>query len=112
MSEHITELTVRQLRVSTVEAVLLVELTLADVPDGAHVRGRIHGPRIPGEDTLEDSFDIRDVRREGDHITAKFIVTEPLGWTEQRPFGYEGRVELWRDDARLCERRFAVRFRT
>ena len=75
------------------------------------VRGRVVGPRCPGVTTLEVAYPLRPLPKpEGSatSITMRIVIPDPLGWQPERPYVYEGAVELWQDGQKVDERALRV----
>ena len=80
---------VKPVRISPTEAELRIDVTLDEVttPD---IRGRLHGPRCEGVQTIEIDYPIR---------AGRVWIAEPLFWTSERPYRYVGTLEVWHDGA-------------
>lgn len=83
------------------------EVWLTVVPEqpgpGLDVRGRLTGPHSAFASTVEIAYHLRplgpgvpDVRPAG-AIQRRVVIPEPSFWEPERPFLYEGPVELWQD---------------
>jgi hypothetical protein len=95
MANRIKSVTVQQERLSTLEAEMRIRVDVEASGHDAQVRGQLVGPKCPGVETVEVSYPLRPVQSGGPELLARVVVPEPNLWTEDRPFVYEGVVELW-----------------
>ena len=83
--------TVRVHRLDPTLAELRIEF--ADLPPDVEVRGRLMGPRCKGFSTVEVAYPIQMLA----HPVFCVLIPEPIYWSAERPFVYEGPVEFRRD---------------
>ena len=83
--------TVRIQRLDPALAELRIEF--AGLPPDVEVRGRLMGPRCKGISTVEVAYPMRVVA----HPVYCVLIPEPVCWSAERPFVYEGPVEFRRD---------------
>lgn len=113
MTQQSRSIRVSQVRLDTAEAELAVMVELNDPTEGIELRGAFHGPRCAGETTLESAYPItRPIAvSDAEMLRGRVLITEPMCWTVERPFVYEGTIELWKSDQRVESVPVTVRFR-
>ena len=100
MSNRIRNVQIAQRRWDAAEAELWVSVEPEVLTATTEVRGRLMGPRCPGVTTVEVAYPLRPLPRPQ---TGQAVVIDarrdprPVAWEPQRPFVYEGPVELWQD---------------
>jgi hypothetical protein len=67
-----------------------VHIEFADLPPDAKVVGRVMGPRCPGVNTIEIAHKLQPLA----HPVYRVLIPEPLRWSEEQPYVYEGPVEF------------------
>jgi hypothetical protein len=72
-----------------------VRIAFPAVPPELEVRGKLRGPRCPGFSTVEVAYPLRRLTGRGQLY--QLLIPEPSFWTPDRPFLYEGTVELWQE---------------
>jgi len=83
-----------KVHVRRLDAILAdLRIEFAGLPAGAEVRGRLMGPRCPGISTVEIAYHLRRV----EPAAYQVLIPEPTLWTPDRPYVYEGPVELLQD---------------
>jgi hypothetical protein len=99
MKPHIRKTSVSIRRLSPVEAEVWLSADVSDATATAEIRGRLVGPRCPGVTTIEVAYPLRPVTQPdaSASLGARVIIPEPSLWTRERPFVYEGALELWQD---------------
>ncbi len=105
MDNRIHKVEVRQRRWDPAEAELWVTVEPERVTPTTEVRGRLVGPRCPGITTIEVAYPLRPLPKppEGaSGLTVRVLLPDPAAWEPQRPYVYEGTVELW-EDGRKCD---------
>jgi hypothetical protein len=106
MSNRIRDVQVTQRRWDAAEAELWITVTPEQLTPTTELRGRLVGPRCPGVSTVEVAYPLRALPRSGDDpatLTARVIIPDPLAREPERPFYYEGPVELWQDGQKCDE---------
>jgi Glycosyl hydrolases family 2 len=86
--------TVRVHRLDSAVAELYV--TFADLSPDVEVHGRVMGPRCPGVQTVEVAYYLRPTGTLGDF---RLIIPDPVLWSSEQPYMYEGPVEYRRNGA-------------
>ena len=100
MSNRIRNVQITQRRWDAAEAELWVTVEPELLTPTSEVRGRLMGPRCPGITTVEVAYPLRPLPRPQPGqagLTMRVIIPDPVAWEPQRPFVYEGPVELWQD---------------
>lgn len=100
MSNRIREVQVKQKRWDVVEAELWITVVPEQMTPTTEVRGRLVGPRCPGTTTVEIAYPLQHLPSPAEANTgliARVVIPDPLTWEPQRPYVYEGPVELWQD---------------
>src|SRR5262245_65678426 len=111
MSNRIREVKLVQKRLSAAEAELWVVVEPERRTATTEVRGRVVGPRCPGVETIEVAYPLRPLAGgEGGPLTLRLVVPEPNLSTSERPYLYEGPVELWEEGERCDVRPVAAGF--
>jgi hypothetical protein len=82
--------TVRVRRIDPTLAEL--HIVFEGLPADVDVRGRLMGPRCPGASTIEVAYHLHRVAF-GDY---RVLIPEPVYWSPERPFVYEGPAEFSR----------------
>ncbi|HYT95227.1 MAG TPA: hypothetical protein VEL76_41300 [Gemmataceae bacterium] len=104
MAGAIGSVQIQQHRLSPMEADLRI-IVEVDEPTGAELRGRVHGPKCPGTETIQLAYPLRPVATsEGaadQFLAARVVIPEPNLWTQETPFVYEAVVELWRNGRQI-----------
>src|SRR5947199_5674337 len=108
MDNRITELSVRDGRLTPTEAEVYVSVFPAELASTTQVRGRLMGPSCPYAATVEIAYPLREFSREYastgiPKILTRALIPEPNWWHPDCPFQYRGPVELWQSDE-CCER--------
>jgi hypothetical protein len=103
MANRITDLTVRDGRLSPTEADVFVGVYPDELTSDTVIRGRLTGPSCPYAATVEIAYPLREFSREYastgvPHILARAVIPEPNWWDPKSPFLYRGFVELWQAD--------------
>jgi hypothetical protein len=82
-------------RLNPAEAELSFTLAVT-APEGATVelRGKVSGPTSPYAETIDVSYPLRPLPREGDLVRARVILPEPSLWTPAAPLLYHARVAV------------------
>jgi beta-galactosidase/beta-glucuronidase len=111
MSNRIRDVKLVQKRLSTAEAEVWVVVEPERRAAATEVRGRVVGPRCPGVETIEVAYPLRPLASGGDALTLRLVVPEPNLWTAERPYVYEGAVELWQAGERCDLRTISMGFR-
>ncbi len=97
MAGAIGSVQIQQHRLSPMEADLRIIV--------AELRGRVHGPKCPGTETIQLAYPLRPVATsEGaadQFLAARVVIPEPNLWTQETPFVYEAVVELWRNGRQI-----------
>ena len=70
-----------------------VHIEFANVPADVEVVGRVMGPRCPGMSTIEIAYPLHAIA----HPVYRVLIPEPLLWSKDQPYVYEGPVEFLRD---------------
>lgn len=97
-------------RLSPALAELRVTVEVENAPADADVRGKLHGPVCPGSETIQVAYPLRHIRAD-DRFTLRAMIPEPNLWSEDRPFEYQGIVELLSNGQRRDSHTFVVKFR-
>jgi hypothetical protein len=106
MSNRIRDVQVTQRRWDAAEAELWITVTPEQLTPTTDLRGRLVGPRCPGVSTVEVAYALRPLPHSGADptaLTARVIIPDPLVGEPNRPFYYEGPVELWQDGQKCDE---------
>src|ERR1019366_1992920 len=83
-----------QMRIHRLDPILAdLRLEFADLPPDVEVVGRLMGPRCPGVTTVEIAYPLRVLQGP----VYRVLIPEPVYWTADRPFIYEGPAEFRRD---------------
>jgi hypothetical protein len=109
MGNRITDLSVRDGRLTPTEADVYLSVYPAELNSTTQVHGRLAGPSCPYAATVEIAYPLREFCREYasmsiPHITVRAHIPEPNWWHPESPFLYRGPLELWQSD-QCCERR-------
>jgi hypothetical protein len=100
MSNRIQQVRVVHKRWDAAEAELWITVEPELQTPATEVRGRLLGPRCPGVSTVEIAYPLRPLPRSAETspgLTARVIIPDPVAWSREQPFVYEGPVELWQD---------------
>jgi hypothetical protein len=103
------EITQRRWDASVAELWVVVEPEM--LTPTTEVRGRLEGPRCPGVTTLEVAYSLRPLPKpavDATAITMRIVIPDPLAWQPDRPYVYEGAVELWQEGRKCDERPIRV----
>ncbi len=100
MSNRILRTTLQQKRLSIAEAELWIHVEVEQITAGIELRGRFTGPKCPGIETVQIAYPLRPLPRSDTGISARIIIPEPNLWTVEKPYIYEGTIELWQDGQR------------
>jgi|SRR5262245_8802031 len=111
MSNRIKRVDVQQDRISTLEAELTVRVEIDGSAADVQIRGRVTGPKCTGIETVQVPYPLRPVPSVGSELFARVAIPEPNLWTEERPFVYEGVVELWVSGAKRDSAHFKTAFK-
>ncbi len=106
MSNRIRDVQVSQRRWDAAEAELWITVTPERLTATTELRGRLMGPRCPGVSTVEVAYPLRPLPRSGAQpagLAARVIIPDPIAAEPNRPFFYEGPVELWQDGQKCDE---------
>jgi hypothetical protein len=82
---------VRVHRLSPMLAELHIEF--AGLPNDVQVQGRLMGPRCPGVTTVEIAYPLQPLK----HPVYRVRIPDPVYWSAERPFVYEGPAQILRD---------------
>jgi hypothetical protein len=114
MRNRIIDVQVSQKRWDAAEAELWITVVPERRTPTTALRGRLIGPRCAGVTTLEVAYPLQPLPRpEPDPaaLTMRVVIPDPLAWEPERPFVYEGPVELWEDGQKCDQRPLSVRGR-
>jgi hypothetical protein len=114
MENHIKDVHIECRRWDAAEAVLWITVRPERITATTEVRGRLVGPRGPGASTVEVAYPFQPLPQptgEADSLTVRVLLPDPCAWSPQRPFVYEGWVELWQDGQCADRRPVEVRGR-
>ena len=67
-----------------------VHIEFHDLPPEAKIVGRVMGPRLPGVNTIEIAHHLQVLA----HPVYRVLIPEPLHWSEEQPYVYEGPAEF------------------
>lgn len=98
MANRICQVRISPRSLSPVEADLLVELVFEASEPDLEIRGRLVGPTCAYASTIELSYPVRMLAREGAELPlrGRVVIPEPSWWDPISPFLYRGQIELWR----------------
>ena len=107
MSNRIVTVDVHTHRLEPFEAELWVVVTPQHRTATTELRGRFVGPKSAVSSTIEVAYLLRTFARQPpdlDALAARVVIPEPNCWEADRPFVYDGAIELWQDGQR-CDMR-------
>lgn len=100
MTNRIREVQVTQRRWDVAEAELWITVVPEQLTPTTELRGRLVGPRCSGTSTVEIAYPLQPLPHPAETtngLIARVVIPDPLTWEPQRPYVYEGPVELWQD---------------
>lgn len=114
MNNRIMDVQVTQKRWDGAEAELWITVLPEQQTPTTAIRGRLVGPRCPGVTTLEVAYPLQHLPHPDPGaagLTMRVVIADPLPWEPDRPYAYEGPVELWQDGQKCDQRALSVRGR-
>ncbi len=100
-------------RLDPVESVVEIAVRPDHVAATTELRGQLVGPRCAVCSTLEVAHPLRQARPEAlDELRARVVLPEAGFWDPERPFLYDGSVELWEADGQVDEHPLKVSLRS
>ena len=89
-------------RLSPMEALVRVTLSLPQAAEDIQIRGNMTGPTCPGTSTIEIAYPWRMMKPPSpNQIIVEAVIPEPNLWSPETPFTYHGRVDVWSRDKRI-----------
>jgi hypothetical protein len=100
MAKRIRDVFVVNHRLDPHETELRILVEVEELTPTTQIKGRLMGPRSVYASTVEVAYPLQEVER---GIELRVTIPEPSWWEPQRPFLYQGPLELWQD-GELCDR--------
>jgi hypothetical protein len=103
MSNRILNVELHTRRADVAEAEVWVSAVAERLTPTTELRGRLVGPKCPGVTTVEVAYALRPFPHppaELAGLVGRVVIPEPNLWEPERPFVYDGVIELWQDGER------------